>query len=108
MAGGEVVSEIRLIHADQIDVFGFKSEMYPAIVGLGLAIPPCIVRTITCLTCKRETISNGTPPAYGTPLFTPMSHDPHCPARNHVYLEGIGPMIEPRAMVFEKEDAALS
>lgn len=67
---------------------------------------------ITCLTCKREAAISYWPspsrqyavegPSYGTVIFTPMHHDPHCPARNHVYLEGIGPMVEPRAMVMEK------
>ena len=57
---------------------------------------------VGCHTCGRDT-GNWVTPQYGQALFTPMHHDPHCPARNHVYLEGIGPMIEPRAMVFEKE-----
>lgn len=65
--------------------------------------------TVTCRTCLRGVDTDGLIELgseslpYGFAIFTPMSHDPHCPARNHVYLEGIGPMIEPRAMVFEKE-----
>lgn len=64
---------------------------------------PTGYQTVTCLTCKREA-SAGSPQPYGTVFFRPLDHDPHCPARNHVYLEGIGPMIEPRAMVFEKTE----
>lgn len=91
MAGGEVVSgEITFF---SIDVFNVQSD-----------------GDITCLTCKRIVETGGlielgaSELPYGLPVFRPLDHDPHCPARNHVYLEGIGPMIEPRAMVFEKDD----
>lgn len=58
---------------------------------------------INCVTCCREAHRYPDNMGYGGVIFAPMNHEPHCPARNHVYLEGIGPMIEPRAMVFEKE-----
>lgn len=79
-----------------IDVFDCREEI----------IMLSMVSTITCKTCKRESMHVGvsTLPPYGTPRFTPMHHDHHCPARNHVYLEGIGPMVEPRAMVMEKTE----
>ena len=60
---------------------------------------------IDCKTCGNEAYKWPPDLPYGRVIFTPNHHDPHCPARNHVYLEGIGPMIEPRAMVFEKENS---
>lgn len=60
---------------------------------------------VLCDTCKGKAHGWADPKQYGYVTFRPLDHDPHCPARNHVYLEGIGPMIEPRAMVFEKENS---
>lgn len=82
-----------LLSTASIDVFELREEI----------IMLSVVSTITCTTCKREAMRIGKTATHSFPRFTPMHHDPHCPARNHVYLEGIGPMIEPRAMVFEKE-----
>lgn len=65
--------------------------------------PRSVFYIVQCDTCKREVVATNEPKHYGHVVFRPLDHDPHCPARNHVYLEGIGPMIEPRAMVFEKE-----
>ena len=72
------------------------------------AFKVCADGVVVCRTCELavdacgliELGSDSLP--YGAVIFRPLDHDPHCPARNHVYLEGIGPMIEPRAMVFEK------
>jgi hypothetical protein len=78
----------------------FKDELHEG-------SPTSRLRFIQCLTCKRETYTpNNTDMDYGCVVFRPLDHDPHCPARNHVYLEGIGPMIEPRAVVFEKTEGA--
>jgi hypothetical protein len=88
MAGGEVVSDIVMIPGPHVEIGEFRIS----IDG----------RThVQCRTCGYA-VSHGGTSGYGTLLFTPMQHDPHCPARHHVYLEGIGPMIEPRAMVPDK------
>lgn len=71
----------------------------------------CADGVVVCRTCELAVDASGlielgaTELPYGAAVFRPLDHDPHCPARNHIYLEGIGPMIEPRAMVLEKENS---